>query len=178
MSYLPGKKIKLSREEEFDKGSTQGGENFRGNNKLVVTKKLKGIEAGLKYLAPVSVVDANEEWPKPVMSPVNTRVNEEFKGGRTREMGNVCSDYYKFNTNSHFVWTNRLVVGKDVEIENEDCFLNCDGNENIEGANYNNCNLKSPHKSFQLKKLKDDFGHGLFAKHLIKKGSFNHVLFS
>ena len=65
-----------------------------------------------------------------------------------------------------------------MEIENEDYFLNCDGNENIEGANYNNCNLKSPHKSFQLKKLKDDFGHGLFAKHLIKKGSFNHVLFS
>ena len=73
--------------------------------------------------------------------------------------------------------TNQIIIGKDVEIEDKDYFLNCEGKEYIEGVNYKNYNLKNPDKSFQLKKL-EVLGHGLFSKHFIEKGWFNPALLS
>ena len=160
MSHLPNKKIKIIRQAE---DLAQGREIFRGNSRPVDSQRKKlstEVDVHLKCSAPIYVVCADELWRKPIMNPVGTRSNNKFGGETTKKMRNVYSDYYKFNTNNHFVWTNQIIIGKDVEIENKDYFLNCEGKEYIEGVNYKNYNLKNPDKSFQLKKL-EVLGHGL-----------------
>ena len=126
-------------------------------------------ESDLKYLAPLSVVD--EEWPKPVQCPVKTKPNDNFSGTLTVEMESIDSDYYKYNQSKHFVWTNQLVVGKDVKVDNINCFKDYKGTNYIYYRSVGSCNLKNPDKSFMLKKV-ENFGYGLFAKHFIKEGWF------
>ena len=124
----------------------------------------------LKHLSPLIVV--NDESQKLLTSPIRTEANRNFQGAGITKMSkeDVFSDYYKFNKNNHFVWTNQNVIQKGTEVDTHLMAEPYNGN-----FNYENCNLKNPDKSFELRQ-KDKFGFGLYAKHNISKGSFSLLI--
>ena len=122
----------------------------------------------LKHLSPLIVVD--KDWPKLLASPIRTEVNRNFQGIGIAEKAkrDIFSEYYQSNRNNHFVWTNQNVIKRGTEIDDHlKVKLNFKGN-----FNHENCNLKNPEKSFELR-LTDKSGLGLYAKHNIPKGAFN-----
>ena len=149
-------------------------------------------EYDLKHLSPLIVVD--KDWPKLLTSPIKTEVNRNFQGTgplfkqffkaqepfsaipvsiAEKTKRDIFSDYYKFNRNNHFVWTNQNVIKKGTEIDNRLIEkLKYKGD-----FNYKNCNLKNPGKTFELRPT-DKFGLGLYAKHNIPKGSFSLIFIS
>ena len=125
----------------------------------------------LKHLAPISVVDTDNSFPNPIISPVCTKINENFVGVKLKnnEERNIFSDHFLFNKDNQFVWTNQLVIKKETQInKRKDTVLD-------KSLNFKNCNLKNPDESFYLKRL-NKLGFGLFAKHYIPKGSFKFLL--
>ena len=126
----------------------------------------------LKHLSPLIVVD--DESQKLLTSPIRIEANGNFQGTRIAENAkqDIFSDYYKFNENNHFVWTNQNVIQKGTEVDTHLMAEPYNGN-----FNYENCNLKNPDKSFELRPT-DKLGLGLYAKHNIPKGSFNLIFIS
>ena len=66
----------------------------------------------MKLFAPLSVVDTNEYFPNPIISPISTKVNKNFVGVRFKneEDRNNFNDHFLFNKDSQLVWTNQLVI--------------------------------------------------------------------
>ena len=126
----------------------------------------------LKHLSPLTVVD--KDWPKLLTSPIS-KVNRNFQdtGIAEKAKRNIFSKYYQSNRNNHFVWTNQNVIKRGTEIHDHlEEELSLMGN-----FNYENCNLKNPDKSFELRPT-DKFGFGLYAKHNIPKGAFSLIFIS
>ena len=118
------------------------------------------------HLAPMCVEDT-DDWPKPIrMSNIQLRRNENFRGDWKEGMGDVHADIYK--SSDHFVWTNQLVVGRGVDVDEEEnqyrksgLFIN---DERIQ---------KFPKDSFRLKKKKK-LGYCLFARYFIARVVLNY----
>ena len=124
------------------------------------------VEVDLKHLAPVHVEETHD-WPKPIrISNVRLGRNENFDGDWKEEMRDVNSNHYK--TKDHFVWTNQLVVGRGVELNAEENWLNDDFRNKRKIIN-NPLVQRFPENFFSLKKA-GDFGKGLFAKGFIEDG--------
>jgi len=123
----------------------------------------------LKHLAPISIVDIQNKWPEPNYHPISMR-NIKFNG-KQQINDNIFSDYYKYNKNRHFAWTNQLVISKSTKVDkNVD---NIDERDNWllispEILKKLVSNLKNPDEYFYLKRFKN-IGFGLFAKHDIPK---------
>jgi len=125
----------------------------------------------MKHLAPVSIVDMGNIWPRAIQSPVvHTAVNVNFQGPREAVKLDPFDDYYRTNESGHFVWTDQNVVRHGTEIDRtilEDNVYEF-GVEDImhtDGLN----NLREPSERFDLKRVQG-FGLGLFAKKEIKEG--------
>jgi len=126
-------------------------------------------EVDLMHLAPM-FVEETEDWPNAVnISDVRLIRNGNFGEGWkwNEEMRDVSSDYYKFN--DHFVWTNQLVVGRGIELdEDENQFSNSFREDVVDIENERI--RRNPQSYFALKKT-GSFGYGLFARHFVKKGT-------
>ena len=123
----------------------------------------------LKYLAPISVIDSNNNWPNPITS-FTTELNKNFHGtGFTNQ--DIFSEHFLFNKDNQFVWTNQLVIknGTKVATRND--------TKVDKSINFEKCNLRSPNKSFYLKR-RNRLGFGLFAKQFIPKGLYSYTVFS
>jgi len=143
-------------------------DNFPSFNEKVENVPVLNSEEkfDLKHLAPISFVDTDNSFPNPIISPVSTKINENFVGVglKNKEDRNIFSDHFLFNKDNQFVWTNQLVIKKETQInKRKDTVLD-------KSLNFKNCNLKNPDESFYLKRL-NKLGFGLFAKHYIPKGS-------
>ena len=121
----------------------------------------------MKHLAPVSIVDMRNTWPRAIRSRVvHTVKNEGFRGPRVR---NQFDDYYKTNQRGHFVWTNQNVVrhgtAVDRNVYEDDVY-----EANVEGIKQDDKsdNVREPSKRFNLKKVQG-LGLGLFAKLKLEK---------
>jgi len=141
-------------------------------------------DVDMTHLAPLCI-DESDDWPKHVTlksirngSVRYYRNHDDYRGSwDPSQMASVSSDYYKYNGNNHFVWTNQLFIGKDVEVDSELNVVDMDpekvkwlGLDRGTVINHEACDLRNPENSFQLRKV-ENFGLGLFAKHSIKKGS-------
>ena len=153
----------------------------------------------LKHLSWLSVV--GDDRQKLMRSPTKKEINENFQG--TRVVENVFSGYYQFNKQKHFVQTNQNVAKStnkvdtkigtkiieefDPSSDNYNLFGWTDQNVIKKGTeidsglkeklNYENCDLKNPDESFEVRR-KDEMGLGLYAKHDIPKGSFSFIFIS
>ena len=152
--------VVISRREVIEKEEQaidQSGENA----------PLSPTEVDLTYLAPVRV-EETADWPEPIrMLNVWLIRNDNFDGEWKEKMKD--HDYYK--SNDHFVWTNQLVVGRGVELDEEE---NLFSGELLNKVNNNPEIQRFPENTFSLKKTKD-FGYGLFAKCFIENGSFKII---
>ena len=132
-------------------------------------KKLQSLKKtyDLKHLSPLFVVEHHLE--NILISPTQTKVNRNFQGTRIAENAKqgIFSDYYKFNENNHFVWTNQTVMNENIT----DLDTKIVHNLYMGNFNYTHCNLADPDKSFELRG-KGRLGFGLYAKHYIPKSSF------
>ena len=130
----------------------------------------------LKHLAPISIADnhiSSEIWLAskykkynnlnfPILKRINTKFNFD---GVVPNKTHIFSDYYKYNPNKHFVWTNKLVVKLSPTV-----YVQIAGNP-LENVSYDAC--ENPDESFYLKSV-GEFGLGLFAKHDIDESCFNY----
>jgi len=132
----------------------------------------------IKHSDQISLLDMPNNLPKPIakyqlkhLSPLiifndsRTEVNKNFQG--TGIDTNVLSEYYRINTNNHFVWTNKTVITPDTEVDDE---IISEVYTDYKSLNYTSCNQDDPEKSFELRR-KDNMGFGLYAKHDIPAGS-------
>jgi len=141
--------------DEAEEAMDRSGENAPGSP----------VEIDLMHLAPMHV-EETADWPKPIgISNVRLRRNENFGGDWKEEMRDVNSNHYK--TKDHFVWTNQLVVGRGVELDAGENWLNDNFRNKMKIIN-NPQIQRLPENTFSLKKAKD-FGKGLFAKCFIEK---------
>merc|ERR1719427_799364 len=131
-------------------------------------KKLQSLKKtyDLKHLSPLFVVEHHLE--NILISPTQTKVNRNFQGTRIAENDkqDIFSDYYKFNENNHFVWTNQTVMNENIT----DLDTKIVHNLYMGNFNYTHCNLADPDKSFELRG-KGKLGFGLYAKHFIPKNT-------
>ena len=127
------------------------------------------IKKDLKHLAPRSVVDADNGWPKILIDP-DTVLNNTFQGTGPTDKDDVFDKHYKFNKDKQFVWTTRNVVNGNTVIDTELIYSDDElVNDDFMRKKSKKCNLQDPDKSFYLKKV-GNMGLGLFAKHSINKG--------
>ena len=125
------------------------------------------VEVDLMHLAPMHV-EETADWPKLIgISNVRLRRNENFDGDWKEEMRDVNDYHYK--TKDHFIWTKQLVVGRWIELDAAENWLNDDFRNKRKVINIPQIQ-RLPEDTFSLKKAKD-FGNGLFAKCFIAKGS-------
>jgi len=124
----------------------------------------------MKHLAPVSIVDMRNTWPRAIRSRVvHTVKNEDFRGPREARVRNPFDDYYKTNRSGHFVWTDQNVVrygtAVDSNVYEDDVY-----EANVEGIKQDDKldKVREPSKRFDLKKVQG-LGLGLFAKLKLEK---------
>ena len=124
----------------------------------------------MKHLAPVSIVDMRNTWPRAIRSRVvHTVKNEGFRGPREARVRNPFDDYYKTNQSGHFVWTDQNVVrygtAVDRNVYEDDVY-----EANVEGIKQDEKldKVREPSKRFDLKKVQG-LGLGLFAKLKLEK---------
>ena len=112
----------------------------------------------MKHLAPL-YVEESDEWPKHVtiLSIRNGTVRyyrnlDIYRGFWHPIMTKMSGDYYNTNKNNHFVWTNQVVVGKDVKVDIK--LDKVDRNPERIGLdkgtviNYESCDLRNPENNF------------------------------
>ena len=123
----------------------------------------------LKHLSPL-IIEENYEQNILTNQHISKKINESFQADKCTideiVMQDIFSDYYKTNENNHFVWTNQNVIrdARKINTELPRIFY-------TDVINHEHCDLSNPDKSFELRK--HIFGFGLYAKHLIPKGSFS-----
>ena len=188
MSNSPKKKMKIdeSLEAEVEKlvASLPNQQQYDFDSEGSEASELPADEndVDMLHLAPL-YVDESEDWPQHVTlqmirsGKVRYHRNYGFEGSwHPSQMASLSGDYYRYNKNNHFVWTNQLVVGKCVEVDVDLNSIDTEA-EKVEKLgldpgtviDYESCDLMNPEDSFQLRKV-EPFGIGLFAKHFIKKG--------
>jgi len=126
----------------------------------------------MKHLAPISIVDMSNTWPRAIQSLEMYGVeNEEFQGPREARVDNPFDRYYMTNQSGHFVWTDQNVVRHGTEVDRTILEKNV-YEANVEGFKEHDekYDLREPSKRFDLKKVQG-FGLGLFAKEEIEKGA-------
>jgi len=127
-----------------------------------------GLRMDLKHLAPRSVVDANA-WSEILIDP-DTVVNRNFQGTGPTDKDDVFDEHYKFNKDKQFVWTNQNVIKRGGEYDIRDLSPGTKiADADLMFRIVEGC--QNPDESFYLKKV-ENLGLGLFARHLIKEGSY------